>query len=169
MPSVNLTKTNAMLVSMCVKTTASQSRPRSNCTLNPYLIRALFLGPHVEIRRCIHGSRSIHNGNIDALSTPHLWFPGARALRRRIIMHVGPTNSVRKAFNCEEYWNRGVVTYEALHCTACRARRILPSQPSCPPSRACIVVLCDSWPGRHLIDSMRQARHAASSRGRSAK
>lgn len=41
------------------------------------------------------------------LTKPHLWYPMARALRRRIIYHAGPTNSGK--------------TYQALQVCSCLA------------------------------------------------
>ena len=49
------------------------------------------------------------------LSSPHLWYPSARKLTRKIICHVGPTNS-------------GFITYNNLPGELLRLQSILPGK-----------------------------------------
>lgn len=61
----------------------------------PYFLKfARQLYPHLE---CMDELRSLSD-----LTKPHNWYPNARAINRKIILHTGPPNSGK--------------TYEALEC-----------------------------------------------------
>ncbi|WJX54650.1 RNA helicase [Trifolium repens] len=40
-----------------------------------------------------YGSNSIRNDDITDMTSPHTWYPQARRKKRRVFLHVGPTNS----------------------------------------------------------------------------
>jgi hypothetical protein len=55
--------------------------------------RARLLARLVDFAREQSGERDEARARSTDMTLPHEWYPEARALRRRIVMHVGPTNS----------------------------------------------------------------------------